>query len=561
MSTVQKISWKTWGIEGIRLLVTAGLACSLFSGTVAVLLVATLVQADFHEDGLTLRLLIKGGVFLAAALGCLFVLLRLPSPKFDQIDDASEKPSRTPNVLVAGGLLLVVLLLFPNLDGYPWAAPDELHHLVVAKNLAVHHAYASGHPDTEFEYFDPYDSVGVSVLGPIAIMFKVFGESIPVARCFTVASMFLLIWGVLRLLRFNGVGASGAAVTVLVIASFGSVYLSRSLYGEVPALMFLVWGLVFWHKALGVPKPSGWAVLTGVFFAMAVLAKMFMFIGAFALAAVFLSDLVRERRIRWHQVIIPAGVLISLVAAWWIVAGMYTNSGGSMAVYYRHYLMFGFDGFREGISWFTSQPLYVVVMLIALGGSIPVMSKLQWSPPLLVLLITAVLYAFWWVFFTPGTIPRYLWYTCVILGVFAALPFTAAVKRLASRPGTPRQLLLCIGVVGIIVVDAASRLYEQADLVYRHDQAGDERGMALYLEDLPADSRIATTYWPAELSMNFMADRVVTVVADYETGMQDYDVVIMNRDFTPIPDSLPDATTRIGRYVIVSQTLQEGIPD
>jgi Dolichyl-phosphate-mannose-protein mannosyltransferase len=558
MGTESDYSFRAWRRDGFRLLLLAGLTCSLFSGTAALLLVAAFVQSDFHEPGLNGRLLIKGVVFLVIALGCLAGLRRSPVDAASLETNETDTNSAQTYIVYGGVLLLFVLLLFPKMDGYPWTAPDELHHLVVAKNLAVHHAYASGHPDTGFEYFDPYDSVGPSVLVPVAVLFNLFGVSVSVARWFEVASLFLLAFGVIRLLSLNGYGRAAPAAAGLLIASFGSVYLSRSLYGEVPALAYLVWGLVAWHRALANSKPSGWSYLAGVFFALAVLAKMFMFIGAFALAAVYLADLVRERRIRWHQVVIPAGTMLVSVGIWWGVVARYTDSGGSMAVYYRHYLMFGFDGFREGLQWFSGQPLFVAAMLIALTGSVSAVSRANWSPPLLVLLMAGVLYGFWWLFFTPGTLPRYLWYTCAVLGVFASLPFTDAVQRLRS---SPRTRLVAAVVVTIIAVDAASRLYEQADLVYLNDQAADERGMVAYLEELPADTRIATTYWPAELSMNFMASRVVTVVPDWETGVRDYDVVILNRDYTSIP-LLPDnSTTQIGRYVIVSRTVQEGIAE
>ena len=106
-------------------------------------------------------------------------------------------------------LCLAALVLLPRLAAYPWAAPDEVHHLGVAKNLAVHNAYASGSPEQGFHYFDPYDSVGPAVLAPVAGAFKLFGVSVGGARV-VVACFFLALCAGLFLLAAPVLGPGAA---------------------------------------------------------------------------------------------------------------------------------------------------------------------------------------------------------------------------------------------------------------------------------------------------------------------------------------------------------------
>lgn len=129
------------------------------------------------------------------------------------------------DTLIGAGLLavLVCTLFLPRLDVYPWAAPDEVHHLTVAKNIAVHGAYASGHPDRGLDYFDTYDSVGGPVLLPVAGAFTVFGAGLGVARGVMVL-FFLTSAGGVCVLRGAGHGETWRAAagdTALRVLFFG----------------------------------------------------------------------------------------------------------------------------------------------------------------------------------------------------------------------------------------------------------------------------------------------------------------------------------------------------
>ena len=55
--------------------------------------------------------------------------------------------------------------------------------------------------------------------------------------------------------REFGVLAAAASV-IFMTTSYGSVYLGRSLYGEIPALAYFIIGLILWGRSLGSKAPA-----------------------------------------------------------------------------------------------------------------------------------------------------------------------------------------------------------------------------------------------------------------------------------------------------------------
>lgn len=466
----------------------------------------------------------------------------------------SSRPA--PRILTIGVFLLVFLSAYPLLHKYPWTAPDELYHLVVARNLGVHHAYASGNPVVGFNYFDHYDSVGVTVLAPIAMAFKAVSVSISTARFVIATSFVLMALGVFAFVRRHW-GATAACVSVVMLTlSSGTVYLGRSLYGEVPALMFFVWSMVCWDRTLEGNRTTIWGFATGFLWGCAVLAKSFMLLSAFPILAVWGLDRMIHKNIPLKMVLLPGVGAIIVLGFWTGITTYYSylkTGDVSMIVYYRHYLMFGFGAAGHGLSWFSEQPVYSVGMLFSVGWLLRRGIVQSPSPAVWVLLMTAVLYLFWWLFYTPATLSRYLWYTCAIAGMFMGPALIEVVSRL-RKSNSPPRLRVALAVVALCMLyPAGARLLKLGDLIYVQDQAGDERALAAYVESLPAETRIGTAYYPAILSMDFMTGRNLDMVDVQTDSDAEYDVIIYDQYLNAKTVEMMDDALRFGRYAVVEK--------
>src|SRR5215203_5803510 len=93
----------------------------------------------------------------------------------------TQSVSRLDTLLLVGLLLLGAFLLVYKLDQYPRPWYDEGSHLHVAKNFALNGVYADYSSEGN-RPFGPAVGVGPTVLLPIALLFKLGGVSIPLAR-------------------------------------------------------------------------------------------------------------------------------------------------------------------------------------------------------------------------------------------------------------------------------------------------------------------------------------------------------------------------------------------
>lgn len=532
--------------------------CAAFAGSAALLLWVRFVTGGFTEDpGFLVRLFAKGVFFSALALGSIAWFTRSRHAVGEPGSFPQIREGMTPYALatVCIALAAAVLLSLPRLDAYPWSAPDELHHLIVARNLAEHQVYASGRPDTEFVRFDPYDSVGVPLLGPVAGVFKVAGTGIVPARLVVAVSYWLLCILVFFLFRpVFGPAHAGWAVFMLT-ASYGSVYFARSVYGEVTSFMFVVAGLLAWRRAIRANKGYAMALFAGLLFGLAVLTKVFLLISAWAFVGVLIYDGLTFRRIRFRQTLLMAAGVVVPMAAWWWVEAVYGDPDApefSLLSEYRHSLIFGLGSAKVGLGWLLKQPVTLAVSSAAMLWAIPEIFRRKYDPPMMVLLLSGILFVFWWVFCTPGHIPRYIWYSCAVVGLFSGLFLETCRGWVMDSGVRPALRLAALLTVAGILCTGLLRTYDSAVKVYRSDELADEFALADYVGSLPGETRVATTFWLVERSINFFADRRVTWLNGPEDALAEFDVVIRDDVTEEIPASVLEASRRIGRYVIVT---------
>jgi len=513
------------------------------------------------DSGLILRLVLKALAALTTTLLAIWALRRW-SRKLPALAPCAEAPLR-PTTPAQRAILLLILCAtaifsFHRLACYPQTWPDELHHLVVARNLGLHGAYASGHPDRGLVYFDTYDSVGPTVIGPIGLLFAVDGVSLGGARAVVACYMLLLCVGVYALIRPRFSAHAALWATACCATAWGTIFLARSLYGEVPALAWLVWGLVLWRRALSSPKPFMWGIAAGLLFGLAVLTKTVLLIGGCVFIGLWLFDAFTHRRLSWKHMAAPALGTILVLAAWMAIQSLTAPEASSQAagllMLYRHYFMFGLDALSSLpriLEW--QQVFGIFAAACALIYLLPDLLHKRYDPPLILLALLGVFFAFWFAFFTPASIRRYLWYTLAIGGIFSGV----FIHTLISQwPQTRRRLLWALPAI-LILLNSAWLVREQTWRVFVHDAMEDHRALAEYVRKLPPDATMASTWWVVTYLLNFYDGRNVAYLDALDANSQTwppYDVIVVDEYSQPqLADYLargPFAQTKILRYAV-----------
>ncbi len=514
---------KSWGTSGggrmpAYLLAFAAtvFVCSSFAAVASWVVLALHWTSQFAESRLfVLFMLVKALAFSALAAGTAIEIVRRVPARWRPADDAGPGPDHVSGFRweLIGIAICSALLFLPNLHRFPSAAPDELHHLTVARNLAVHGAYASGLAPDHLVYFDHYDSVGAPVIGAVAESFRLLGVSVAAGRVpmalFGIAFPISIYW------LFAPWGRAPATIAALAtLGASGTIYLGRTLYGEVPALTFLVFGLVVWRRGLAT-RSAVVCGAAGLLFGLAVLTKTILAIAAFAFLGAWIVDRVTSRQIASRLLGASAAGGFIPLAAWSFVEFLARDrivDQPSTLLYYRHMLTAGFEPLFDSPERLLTVLLPLGLTAVMLAAAVPRLFRANTDAAMVAFFLIAPLFAFWWIGFTPMHIPRYLWYTAAVAAGFGGA--LAGIARITPRlpqfaeyrkaPGFALVLLAAIGY-GFPALSGAVR-------VYTVDQTEDDRALVEYVNYLPTPTRIATSYWPVERLLAFELEKCVDVI-------------------------------------------------
>lgn len=486
-------------------------------------------------DGFYLRCGVKSGAFLAVALGLLYfggrVVQRQSLGQLSAgLSISLQRPWR--NRIVAFLLLfLLVLALAPRLGKTPFPETDETHHLLAARNFAFYGTYASGHPEIGFNVFDPWDSVGTPVLVPVAWVYRWSGRaSLAGARVLSVLWFALLCWQVHRLMAPFFGGFAAALSCLLLTALPGTVYLARTVYGEIPGLALFLLSLNALACAARWPFPV--YVTGGVFFGLALLAKPTFILMSVPLSAAlcfqFLSGVPRTV----HRALGMAAGTLAVLLAWMLLertvrAGAEAQPGAMFALY-RPFLLFGLEGLPKTLPLLFGSLFCILVLGFALVWAWPRVIAQPAIGPLTVL-FAALFHGFWFLFFTAGNLYRYLWPALALAVLFAGPALAWACQQALCRGSQNRRSLRRCAAAAVVVIAAAgfaipSLTVEMRRILFE-DATQSLRQLAGYVGALPEGTRIAATHWPLQRSIDLLTGRHVAPASSAE-GRKAFGVVI-----------------------------------
>jgi hypothetical protein len=532
--------------------------CAGFTSVASLVLwLAFLQWDDTGEPGFLAKLLVKGILFGALALVSLR-WLRLQGRAWETIRDWRETntpvDTRRNPLAIPVALMVVISIVVPFLGTYPHIEPDETHHLIVARNIADFGVYGSGHPDTGFKWFDDYDSVGPPVIIPVALSMKLGGMNLFSGRLVMALYFLALCVAIYGLTRPLFGSPSATAALLLATAALGSAYLARSVYGEVPALFFLVAGLWLWRNAIAGQHVVLNALFAGLCFGLMILTKYFMAIALWAFLGTLLYDRLTFRKLRLVHVILPATCALAILALWLAVQNAYRPDGSGVTAghlsMYKHNLMFGFDPLPKTLGFLLRHSVTVLVSIAAMIAAAPVIFYRRYDPAAAVLFLFAPFIAYWWIFFTTGNIPRYLWYAIVIVAIFTG-PLAWLLVRGTQRTNKPTARIACvIFAIPVLAPYMFNAWMELSGICGRNDMK-DEYALIAYVQSLPDDEDLSTTFFPIERTVNLLAGRSIARIPAVRGAVVDAGLVIV--DSVSQEMLLNDVTTvqRFGRYAVV----------
>ncbi len=375
----------------------------------------------------------------------------------------------------------------------------------VAHNLAHSLNYSTSY-DTNI-HFDPIIQTGIPVLLPVAIFFRIFGESFASGLAINAIYLILLLLAIIYYeivaLKFNIY-----FVFLSVLLFFGTPSLFNfgfGLYGELPALFFFMLFLVLYQKYQTTNKKN-FLLFAGLSFGLGYLTKTVILIALPAIAAAFILDFLtipnsaRKRKMQDFALLI-LGMLLPILlfetyklfslgfpaySTWWseqfksilMQAGVkkgYSDTDGILIKFITHLKLLSASLIVH--YWIIIAQLAVLVAafaLISLQRLKQILSrqttqlKNDWvlSNDFYILLVTTLSYFGWWLLITPtlkafyrriidGTILFEICFIAILFLLYQWIP--TLVNR--SKVKNPGFLIKVFSVSFFLLIFASASLF------------------------------------------------------------------------------------------------------
>lgn len=346
----------------------------------------------------------------------------------------NRRSGRVLYAVAAAGLLFLALF---NLRDYPTTWFDEGSHLHVPQTLVRFGEYADYSSDG-FRYYGPTIGVGPTVLLPIAAVYKVFGVGLLQGRLVIAAYLVLAVWLFFLLARsLGGVVFAGIAVALLLSSpTVAFVETGRQVLGEVPAMAFLLAGLLVWFSAW--ECRGGRLTLAGLLLAAAAVTKyQNLLVLAPTLLIAWVANAFYYRTARHRVFLIPGIIVASTFAAWQAILVLYLGpstaaenfaalreaSAGAAAAFSPELM-------KQAVRQLLSFQTYGGALLVAIAyGATQSFSRTRQSQQWSILFLLVACNLVWFVVASIGW-PRYAFTGLVIAALFVARLFVDLLAHL-----------------------------------------------------------------------------------------------------------------------------------
>lgn len=224
-------------------------------------------------------------------------------------------------------LLLTSVALFfflRELGTFPSAWEDDSIFMLVARMLADGHGYTLPILGKMWQY--PYIlGVGPTLTVPSAVAIQIFGFSVAAARTAQVLYLTGCSVCVYTFSRAISDRTNARWATAMLVTLSAFVNTGKPVLGEVPALFFLMLGLLFWLRA-DQSAHLRWSMLVGAMFGLAAVTKLTFGIVFPALALCIVVALLRKSYKSIVELITILVVALLFFSSWKIVEIMHNES-------------------------------------------------------------------------------------------------------------------------------------------------------------------------------------------------------------------------------------------
>lgn len=546
-----RIRWTIAALFALMIFVCAG-----FTASASWILLLFQSGNEITGGPNTQRLFTKAILFSVLSVSSIAVLLLLKRriPALPNLRPARKITWNQQTLLpISIVIALATLASTLRLPMYPHIEPDETHHLIVARNVAMHGVYGSGMPATGFRPFDDYDSVGPTVLLPVAGSILCFGNPFHAGRlAMAVFYLTLTIIALIFLAQTVSVNAAVLGAAFMLLAP-GSLYLARTLYGEAPALMYLLAALFVWSRALDSNKPQLLCIIAGVLFGCALVTKYFLVLAAWPALGMWFYDFLTHRRIRIVHALLPAGIALGILTLWIAITSIFGPQGSGTAeghlAMYQHNLLFGLDPLPETLGWLAQHWIAAALFLcIGLFAASIMAMFTAYNPAWLFLALFGLFNTYWWVFFTTANHPRYLWYSVAIGALFAGVVCANGIRMMKVVPNNGRWIGLALSMLMIVL--AVWDSYPRFRAMLTANEMQDEQMLLYTLTHDYTGRKLATTFYPVERIANLFADLPLTRL-NVKDNWTDYDAIVLDKTSQSNLVTPGAPVNSVGRYAII----------
>jgi 4-amino-4-deoxy-L-arabinose transferase-like glycosyltransferase len=225
--------------------------------------------------------------------------------------------TRSKNIFLWVLVIFIPVLVFYNLSLNPRPWHDEGAALLLARTLAEDGVYAVRNSDG-FQTFGPVQSVGPTVILPVALVYRLFGVSLfhgrMVVALYTLLT--LLLFYLVGKQLFNSLTAILGIIFLLAAPAVRILIYGREVLGEVPGLAFFLGGFLLLSKALQKNRLV-WNVLAGLLFGAAILTKsQYLLMVPATLGLLTILDLFYYRLGAWKTLVQVSIIALACAFAW-----------------------------------------------------------------------------------------------------------------------------------------------------------------------------------------------------------------------------------------------------
>jgi len=223
------------------------------------------------------------------------------------------------NIFLVVLILISPFLVYYNLELNPRTWHDEGASLAIPKTLVEDGVYAMRSSDG-YQTFGAVQSVGPTIVLPIALIYKYFGVGLLQGRIVSATYALITLWVFFFAAYYLFSKRIALLAVAFMLGSSAAGYLlnGRQVLGEAPAIGFFLAGWLAW--AFGVNKnKKRLYILAGLFFGLAMITKsQYMILGMATMGLLVLLDFFYYRQKIYGWLILIGTIAVACVAAWYI---------------------------------------------------------------------------------------------------------------------------------------------------------------------------------------------------------------------------------------------------